>query len=127
MVPFQDGPVRRDAVQVLDGRLGGGGQSAAGGAGTGPFKITKVVPGQYAEMTRNEAYWDKDRIPKLEKMIVYPMPEATTRVAALRAFTDATVLLASGVSLVISAWSRAACSTRTRPMFCVTCRRSPST
>lgn len=53
-------------------------------SGTGPFKITKVVPGQYAEMTRNEAYWDKDRIPKLEKMIVYPMPEATTRVAALR-------------------------------------------
>ena len=53
-------------------------------SGTGPFKITKVVLGQYAEMTRNENYWDKNRIPKLEKMIVYPMPEATTRVAALR-------------------------------------------
>jgi peptide/nickel transport system substrate-binding protein len=53
-------------------------------SGTGPFKITKVVPGQYAEMTRNEDYWDKTRIPKLDKMIVYPMPEATTRVAALR-------------------------------------------
>jgi ABC-type transport system substrate-binding protein len=53
-------------------------------AGTGPFKITKVVLGQYAEMTRNEDYWDKNRVPKLEKMIVYPMPEATTRVAALR-------------------------------------------
>ncbi len=53
-------------------------------AGTGPFKITKVVPGQYAELSRNEEYWDKGRIPKLEKMVVYPMPEATTRVAALR-------------------------------------------
>ncbi len=53
-------------------------------SGTGPFKITKVVLGQYAEMTRNEDYWDKTRIPKLEKMVVYPMPEATTRVAALR-------------------------------------------
>jgi ABC-type transport system substrate-binding protein len=53
-------------------------------AGTGPFKITKVVLGQYAEMSRNEDYWDKARIPKLDKMIVYPMPEATTRVAALR-------------------------------------------
>ena len=53
-------------------------------AGTGPFKITNVVPGQYAEMARNEAYWDKERIPKIDKMIVYPMPEATTRVAALR-------------------------------------------
>ncbi|MBV9859341.1 MAG: ABC transporter substrate-binding protein [Alphaproteobacteria bacterium] len=53
-------------------------------SGTGPFKITKVVPGQYAEMTRNEAYWDKARIPKLDKLVVSPMPEATTRVAALR-------------------------------------------
>ena len=53
-------------------------------SGTGPFKITKVVLGQYAEMSRNEAYWDQARIPKLDKMVVYPMPEATTRVAALR-------------------------------------------
>jgi ABC-type transport system substrate-binding protein len=53
-------------------------------AGTGPFRITKVVPGQYAEMSRNESYWDKERIPKVDKMIVYPMAEATTRVAALR-------------------------------------------
>ena len=53
-------------------------------SGTGPFKITKVVLGQYAEMSRNEKYWDKARIPKLDKMVVYPMPESTTRVAALR-------------------------------------------
>jgi ABC-type transport system substrate-binding protein len=53
-------------------------------AGTGPFKITRVVTGQYVEMVRNEQYWDKDRIPKLEKLVVYPMPEATTRIAALR-------------------------------------------
>ena len=33
-------------------------------SGTGPFKITKVVPGQYAEMSRNEDYWDKARIPE---------------------------------------------------------------
>ena len=43
-----------------------------------------MVLGQYAEMSRNEEYWDKARVPKLEKMVVYPMPEATTRVAALR-------------------------------------------
>ena len=52
--------------------------------GTGPFKINRVVAGQYVEMVRNENYWDKARIPKLEKMTVYPMPEATTRLAALR-------------------------------------------
>ncbi len=53
-------------------------------SGTGPFKITKVVPGQYIEMVRNEDYWDKDRIPKLDKLVVSPMAEATTRIAALR-------------------------------------------
>ncbi|MDR3529683.1 MAG: ABC transporter substrate-binding protein [Rhodopila sp.] len=53
-------------------------------SGTGPFKITRVVPGQYVEMVRNENYWDKERIPKLEKMVVSPMSEATTRIAALR-------------------------------------------
>jgi peptide/nickel transport system substrate-binding protein len=54
-------------------------------AGTGPFRITKVVAGQSVEMTRNENYWDKNRIPKLAKLVLIPMPEATTRLAALRA------------------------------------------
>jgi peptide/nickel transport system substrate-binding protein len=53
-------------------------------AGTGPFKIARVVPGQYAELTRNENYWNKARVPKLERMVVYPMSEPTTRLAALR-------------------------------------------
>ncbi|MFL5251500.1 MAG: ABC transporter substrate-binding protein [Rhodopila sp.] len=53
-------------------------------SGTGPFKITRVVPGQYIEMVRNDDYWDKDRIPKLDKLVVMPMAEATTRIAALR-------------------------------------------
>jgi len=53
-------------------------------AGTGPFKITRVVPGQYIEMVRNDDYWDKTRIPKLDKLVVIPMAEATTRIAALR-------------------------------------------
>jgi hypothetical protein len=52
--------------------------------GTGPFKITRVVPGQYVEMARFEQHWNKPRVPKLEKMIVYPMAEPTTRLAALR-------------------------------------------
>jgi peptide/nickel transport system substrate-binding protein len=52
--------------------------------GTGPFKIVRVVPGQYVEMARNEDYWDKPRVAKLEKLFVYPMAEATTRIAALR-------------------------------------------
>jgi ABC-type transport system substrate-binding protein len=53
-------------------------------AGTGPFKITKVVPAQFVEMERNEGYWDKTRIPKVQKLVLRPMAEATTRLAALR-------------------------------------------
>ncbi|HEY1431133.1 MAG TPA: ABC transporter substrate-binding protein, partial [Stellaceae bacterium] len=53
-------------------------------AGTGPFRINKVVSGQWVEMSRNDGYWDKNRIPKLAKLVVIPMPEATTRLAALR-------------------------------------------
>jgi peptide/nickel transport system substrate-binding protein len=52
--------------------------------GTGPFHITKIVLGQYIEMSRFDGYWDKTRVPKLDKMIVSPMAEATTRLAALR-------------------------------------------
>jgi peptide/nickel transport system substrate-binding protein len=53
-------------------------------SGTGPFKISRIVPGQYIEMVRNDDYWDKTRIPKLDKLVVIPMAEATTRIAALR-------------------------------------------
>ena len=52
--------------------------------GTGPFKVTKVTPHVLIEMVRNENYWDKTRVPKLQKLILYPMPEPTTRLAALR-------------------------------------------
>jgi peptide/nickel transport system substrate-binding protein len=35
-------------------------------------------------LSRNDAYWDHSRVPKLDKMVLIPMPEATTRLAALR-------------------------------------------
>jgi len=53
-------------------------------AGTGPFKITEVKPRVSVELARNPNYWDKTKIPKLEKMVLFPMPEPTTRLAALR-------------------------------------------
>ncbi|MEJ1159090.1 ABC transporter substrate-binding protein [Prosthecomicrobium sp. N25] len=53
-------------------------------AGTGPFRITKVTSRVSIEMVRNTDYWDKTRVPKLEKMVLFPMPEANTRLAALR-------------------------------------------
>lgn len=53
-------------------------------AGTGPFKFTKLTPRQSLELTRNDDYWDKGRVPKIQTMMLYPMPDPETRVAALR-------------------------------------------
>jgi peptide/nickel transport system substrate-binding protein len=53
-------------------------------AGTGPFKLARLVPRERAELEPNRDYWDKQRIPKADKVILLPMPEATTRLAALR-------------------------------------------
>ncbi len=53
-------------------------------SGTGPFEITDFKPRVSVTLDKNASYWDKDRIPKLDRIILYPMPEATTRLAALR-------------------------------------------
>ena len=53
-------------------------------SGTGPFKIVDFKPRTSVEFARNDAYWDKAKIAKLDKIILYPMPEVTTRLAALR-------------------------------------------
>jgi ABC-type transport system substrate-binding protein len=57
---------------------------AANPSGTGPFKMARFVPRERAEYEPNTAYWDKNRIPKVEKLVLLPMPEPTTRLAALR-------------------------------------------
>src|ERR1700759_1279035 len=54
-------------------------------SGTGPFKLTKLVPRELAELTRNEDYWNKERIAKSDKLLLIPMPEALTRTNALLA------------------------------------------
>jgi peptide/nickel transport system substrate-binding protein len=53
-------------------------------AGTGPFKLAKLVPRERAELEPNRDYWDKSRVPKADRVVLLPMPEATTRLAALR-------------------------------------------
>jgi len=57
---------------------------AANPAGTGPFKMTRLVPRERAEYEPNKEYWDKNRLPKVDKVVLLPMPEPTTRLAALR-------------------------------------------
>jgi ABC-type transport system substrate-binding protein len=53
-------------------------------SGTGPWKLTLFVPHERAEMVPNPNYWDKARVPKLDKLVLLPLPEANARVAALR-------------------------------------------
>ncbi|MDF2114340.1 ABC transporter substrate-binding protein [Roseiarcaceae bacterium H3SJ34-1] len=53
-------------------------------SGTGPFKVEKINPHVSIDLVRNDDYWDKTRIPKLKKLILMPIPDANTRVAALR-------------------------------------------
>ena len=59
--------------------------SSASSRGTGPFKLTKLVPRELAELSKNPDYWDKKRIPKADKLVLVPMPEALTRTNALLA------------------------------------------
>jgi peptide/nickel transport system substrate-binding protein len=52
-------------------------------SGTGPFILEKLIPRERAEMVKNPNYWNKDRIPKVDRLTLFAMPDATTRVAAL--------------------------------------------
>ncbi len=52
-------------------------------SGTGPWKMTGFTPRERLELAKNENYWNKDRIPHVDKMVLLPMPEANARTAAL--------------------------------------------
>ncbi|MDN3566063.1 ABC transporter substrate-binding protein [Paeniroseomonas aquatica] len=52
--------------------------------GTGPWKMESFSIRERCVMTRNAEYWDAPRIPKCARLVLLPLPEANTRVAALR-------------------------------------------
>ncbi len=52
-------------------------------SGTGPYLYSKFTPGERLELVPNPNYWDKNRIPKQDRLVLLPMPEGTSRVAAL--------------------------------------------
>lgn len=54
-------------------------------SGTGPFKLAKFVPRERAELVRNTDYWNKQRIPKADRIVLIPLPEALNRTNALLA------------------------------------------
>ncbi|NLS75588.1 ABC transporter substrate-binding protein, partial [Bradyrhizobium brasilense] len=51
----------------------------------GPWKMSSFTPRERLELVKNENYWDKARVPKADKMVLLPMPEALTRTNALLA------------------------------------------
>jgi peptide/nickel transport system substrate-binding protein len=52
-------------------------------SGTGPFKLTRLVPRELAELSKNADYWNKDRLAKVDKLVLVPMPEVLARTNAL--------------------------------------------
>ena len=52
-------------------------------SGTGPYKFDKLIPRERLELVKNDEYWDPARIPQHDRLVLIPMPEATTRAAAL--------------------------------------------
>jgi ABC-type transport system substrate-binding protein len=56
---------------------------ATDASGTGPWKMSSFTPRERLELARNEKYWDKARVPHVDKMVLLPMPEANARTAAL--------------------------------------------
>jgi ABC-type transport system substrate-binding protein len=53
-------------------------------AGTGPFKLDKVTPRVSADLSRWDGYWDANHKAHVDRLLLFPMPEADTRMAALR-------------------------------------------
>lgn len=54
-------------------------------SGTGPWKLTALKAREFAELVPNKEHWDKALVPKLEKLTLIPMPDASARTAALLA------------------------------------------
>jgi ABC-type transport system substrate-binding protein len=54
-------------------------------SGTGPYRFDRLVPHQRLEFLPNKDYWDNKRIPQQDRLVLVPMPEASTRTAALLA------------------------------------------
>src|SRR4029077_16153831 len=54
-------------------------------SGTGPWKMDKFVPRERLELVRFDGYWDKARVPKVDRLVLLPMPEPNARTAALLA------------------------------------------
>ncbi len=56
---------------------------AADASGSGPFKMAKFSARERVEYVKNADYWDPKRKPKIDRVVLVPMPEANARTAAI--------------------------------------------
>ena len=56
---------------------------AAEPSGSGPFMMARFVPRERVEYVKNSDYWDPARRPKIDRLVLLPLPEANARTAAL--------------------------------------------
>ncbi len=56
---------------------------AADASGTGPFKPARFVSRERFEVVKNASYWDPKRTPKIDRVVMLPLPDANARTAAL--------------------------------------------
>lgn len=56
---------------------------AADASGSGPFKMARFVARERLEVVKNASYWDPKRVPKIDRVVMLPLPEANARTAAL--------------------------------------------
>ena len=56
---------------------------AADASGSGPFRMARFVARERLELVANKAYWDPKRTPKIDRVVMLPIPEANARTAAL--------------------------------------------
>ena len=56
---------------------------ARNASGTGPWKMDRFVPRERLELVKNAGYWDGKRVPKVDRLVLLPMPEPNARTAAL--------------------------------------------
>ena len=56
---------------------------ARNASGTGPWKMDRFVPRERLELAKNAGYWDGKRVPKVDRLVLLPMPEPNARTAAL--------------------------------------------
>lgn len=52
-------------------------------SGTGAYRFARFVPRERLEIVKNKDYWDKSRAPKIDRIVLLPLPDANARTAAL--------------------------------------------